>query len=327
MANLLVICEHEQGQLKKYSFELAAKAAALAAESGGSAQAVVLGRSAEESARKLGQYGISRVLVIDHATLEAQYNNDGMTTVMAEAIRKMRPDVVLASASSRAKDYLPRVAVRLNTGLVPDTVELSWNGDRLVARHPIYAGKALVDCVVTGTPQMVLARPNAFGLPEPKGQAVAEVVTEAFDAGQLRAVVSRVQSSTQGEVDLTEAEIIVAGGRAMGSGENFKYIRDLAQALGGSVGSSRAAVDAGYIEHATQVGQTGKTVNPTLYIACGISGAIQHLAGMRTARFIVAINKDPDAPIFSKADFGIVGDLFKILPILTAKISQAKAST
>lgn len=325
MTNILIICEHERGVLKKYSLELAAKAAALATEQGGAVHAVVVGRSAEAAAKSLGAYGVSRVVVVDCPALEATYNGDGYTTVVTHVIQQLQPAVVLASASVRAKEYLPRVAVRLGTGLVADCIHLAWQGDRLVARHPVYAGKATVDCIVTGTPQLILARPNAFGLSDPIGSGQAEVVVEAVDPGPLRAVVKNTDVVEQGEVDLTEADVIVAGGRAMGSGENFKFIRELAKALGASVGASRAAVDAGYIGHGHQVGQTGKTVNPTLYIACGISGAIQHLAGMRTARYIVVINKDPDAPIFAKADFGIVGDLFKILPVLTEKIKHAKA--
>ncbi len=325
--NIVVICEQERGALKKYSIELAAKAASLAAEKGGQVHAVVVGQGAASAMKTLGQYGVQRTIVIDAPTLEAQYNSDGCTTVLTEAIRQCAADVVLASASVMGKDCLPRVAVRLNTGLVADSIALTWQGDRLSARHPIYAGKATVDCVVTSSPQMMLVRPNAFGAPVPSGQAQAEVTITPINPGELRAVVKKIETGTQNEIDLTEAEIIVAGGRAMGSSENFAFIRELAKVLGASVGASRAAVDAGYIDHAHQVGQTGKTVNPTLYIACGISGAIQHLAGMRTSRYIVAINKDPDAPIFAKADFGIVGDLFKILPVLTEKIRQAKAST
>lgn len=328
MTKIVVICEHEQGTLKKYSLELVAKAVTLATECGGSVHAVVIGRGAEAAMRGLGAWGVAQALVIDVPPLETTYNGDGFTTVVAAVLRELQPAVVLATASVRAKDYMPRVAVQLQTGVVADCVHVAWREDRIVARHPVYAGKATVECVVTSQPQMILARPNAFGLPaSPGAQSQIEVVVKAYEAGPLRAAVQRTDVVEQGEVDLTEADIIVSGGRAMGSGDNFKYIRDLAKALGASVGASRAAVDAGYIEHAHQVGQTGKTVNPTLYVACGISGAIQHLAGMRTSRFIVAINKDPDAPIFSKADFGIVGDLFKILPVLTEKIQRAKTSS
>jgi electron transfer flavoprotein alpha subunit len=323
---ILVICEAHESTLKKYSVELAAKAVALAAEIGGTVQAVVIGTGAAAALAELGAFGIAKGCVLDQSDLAATFNSDGWTTVLADLITEMQPAMVLGSASPRSRDCLPRVAARLKTGLVSDAVDLRIEEGKLIARHPIYAGKALVDCVVSGTPQMALARPNAFGTPEPSGSTQAEVVTKSVDAGTMRLPVKEVIAGTKGAVDLTEADIIVAGGRALGSGENFKYIRDLAQALDGVVGASRAAVDAGYIEHAAQVGQTGKTVNPTLYIACGISGAIQHLAGMRTSRFIVAINKDPDAPIFAKADFGIVGDLFKILPVLTEQITKARVS-
>lgn len=320
----LVVCEHDAGKLKNYSIELAAKAAALATEAVASVRAVAIGKSGAAALQALGGYGVTQGIVLDTPALDGTYNSDGCTNVLAACIAELKPTVVWGSATPAGKDALPRVAMRLSTGIIADSVAVRWEKDQLIARHPVYAGKALVDAVVRGTPQMVLVRPNAFGLPAAAGNATVEIQTMAADAGTMRLTVKAVTATEQAEIDLTEATIIASGGRALGSAENFRYIRELAQALGGSVGASRAAVDAGYIGHDHQVGQTGKTVNPTLYVACGISGAIQHLAGMRTSRFIVAINKDPDAPIFGKADFGIVGDLFQILPVLTQKIRQAK---
>lgn len=322
----IVVCECEGDKLKPYSIELAAAAVPLAKAAGASVRAVVVGTAYATALHNLSAYGVTNGIVVDAPALNAGYNSDGMTNVLTQLIQTVAPTVVLGNATPLGKDALPRVAMRLGTGIVADTVALRSDGDRLVATHPVYAGKAMVDAVVRGTPQMVLVRPNALGQPTPGAAGTMEVQTITADAGTMRMQVKEVQSAPLADVDLTEANIIVSGGRALGSSENFRYIRELAQAIGGSVGASRAAVDAGYIGHDHQVGQTGKTVNPTLYIACGISGAIQHLAGMRTSRFIVAINKDPDAPIFSKADFGIVGDLFQIVPVLAQKIRQVKSA-
>lgn len=324
--SIIVIGEHEQGVIKGYTFELAAKAATLAQEKQGDVRVVFVGASVQGQAAQLGEVGVAHVTILDVPALEAQYNSDAYTNVITEYLQSQSATVVLASASGIGKDCLPRVATRLDTGLVADSVALHWNGDQLVARHPVYAGKALMDAVVESSPQMVAVRPNAFGAPQRTAGVAASVdVVAAQDGDVQQAITGRVEAESV-EADLTEADIIVSGGRAVGSAENFAVIRGLAKALGGSVGASRAAVDAGYIGHDHQVGQTGKTVNPSLYVACGISGAIQHLAGMRTSRFIVAINKDADAPIFSKADFGIVGDLFEILPIVSEKIALLRQS-
>ncbi len=321
--DILIIAEHNAGELKRTTLELAAKASALAGEVGGKVNAVILGKSAEAVAPALGEYGVSAVTVLDIGEDE-HFNSDIVTSVLTDFIKEEAVKIVLVSASARTREYMPRVAMRLNTGLIADCVALAWQDDNLLARHPVYAGKALVDGIVTGSPQLVLLRPNAFGVPE-AGNGVATVTVKKIDPPTPRVVVKERIVSEQAEVDLTEADIIVSGGRALGSADNFKFIRELAKSIGGSVGASRAAVDAGYIGHEHQVGQTGKTVNPTLYIACGISGAIQHLAGMQTSRYIVAINKDPEAPIFSKTDFGIVADLFSILPVLTEQIKKVKA--
>lgn len=325
MADLLVLCEFEGDAAKKYSLELCAKASQLSGELGCTVHAVVVGAASEAVTSKLGAYGAAKVTKLEVPGLGKEYNSDVYTTAIAQFVQKISPAVFLGSSSPLGRDCMPRVAMRLATGLVSDCVRLSVQNGKLLARHPVYAGKALVDCLIGGSPQMALARPNAFGLPEAPLNVKCEVVSEAVAAIDSRAVVKEVLEETRGEVDLTEADVIVSGGRALGSEENFSIIRELAKELGATVGASRAAVDSGYISHNHQVGQTGKVVNPTLYIACGISGAIQHLAGMRTSRYIVAINKDPEAPIFTKADFGIVGDLFKIVPELTKKIKEAKS--
>lgn len=318
---ILIVAEYQDPTIKSYSAELASAAKAL----GDSVEAVVFGAAGGAAAKSLGFYGVSKVHVLDNAAL-SKFEADGYTKVLCDLIAATKPAMVLATASPLGKEIMPRVAMRCKTGLVADSVNFEMKDGKLVARHPIYAGKALVDEMVVGEIQMALARPNAFAV-QKTGITEAAVVIVAADPGTERCVVKEVKTTEQGDVDLTEAHVVVSGGRSLASADNFKIIKDCAKALGGAVGASRAAVDAGYISHDHQVGQTGKTVNPTLYIACGISGAIQHLAGMRTSKYIVAINKDPEAPIFSKADLGLVGDLFEIVPLFTKKIQELKQNS
>lgn len=315
MSNILILAEHSNGKLKKYSMELAGKAAELASSLGGSVAALLIGEGADTAASELGKYGVKRAVVAKHAELK-NYSSEAYSKIFADVVQGEKPDVILATASTLGKDAMARTAMKLKTGLAADCIAVGIEGGKLKVRRPIYAGKALVDVTIEGSPQMATLRANTFPVPAP-GSTAPEVVQFACDPGTVRAKVTNVVEAESGMVDLTEADRIVSGGRAVGSEDNFKIIRELAAAIGASVGASRAAVDAGYMSHDHQVGQTGKTVNPTLYIACGISGAIQHLAGMRTSKVIVAINKDPEAPIFSKADYGIVGDLFKVVPVMT----------
>lgn len=321
MADVLFLAEQERGKLKGYSQELAGKAAALAKELGGQALGAVLGQNVSAAAESLGAFGVTKVFAIEGASLEP-FRGDAFFRALLELVQKIKPQIILATASTTGKDVLPRLAVKLKAGLATDCVELKIENGKLKARRPIFAGKALADVSFSSDVQLATARPNSFGTPQTDNAKKAAVEKIAANIGELRVKVKEVKEAEKGMKDLTEAEIIVAGGRALGSAENFKIIRELAQTLGATVGASRAAVDAGYISHDHQVGQTGKTVNPKLYIACGISGAIQHLAGMRTSKVIVAINKDAEAPIFSKADYGVVGDLFASLPILTKKIKE-----
>ncbi|MDO8526837.1 MAG: electron transfer flavoprotein subunit alpha/FixB family protein [Deltaproteobacteria bacterium] len=319
MGNILFIAETEEGKLKTYSKELACKAVELASQIGGEAHGVVVGKNGTAAAEELGQYGVANVTAIDGPDLEP-YRGDAYAKVLWDFVQDFKPQIILATASNNGKDILPRLATKLKAGLATDCVELTIAGGKLKARRPIFSGKALIDVTFSSEAQLASARPNSFPLKAADASKKAKVNKIAATVENIGVTVKEVKQSEKGMKDLTEAEIIVAGGRALGSGENFKIIRDLAEVLGATVGASRAAVDAGYISHDHQVGQTGKTVNPKLYIACGISGAIQHLAGMRTARVIVAINKDADAPIFAKADYGLVGDLFVLLPILTQKL-------
>lgn len=321
MGDILFIAEHEAGKLKGYSKELASKAFELASALGGKAQGVLLGREVAVSAEELGPYGVQTVWAVESQDLEP-YRGDAHAKALFDLVEKVKPQIILASASSTGKDVLPRLAMKFKAGLATDCVDLKIENKKLKARRPIFAGKALVDIEFLSAMQLATVRPNSFVIKQTGTAKKAQVQKVQANVGEMRVKVKEVKEAEVGMKDLTEAEIIVSGGRALGSSENFKTIRELAAVLGATVGASRAAVDAGYISHDHQVGQTGKTVNPKLYIACGISGAIQHLAGMRTAKVIVVINKDPEAPLFNKADYGIVGDLFQILPILTQKFKD-----
>jgi len=323
MGNVLIYVEHQDGKLKKTALELASKAKDLAAASGGQAEAVFVGAVPDSLANELAAYGIKKAYVLNSPKLE-KYNTLGTVKVLADLINEIKPDIFLATASPVGKDFAPRLAARLNTGLAPDVVELKIDGDKkLLATHPVYSGKALADIKIPNSlPQMALIRPNSFGTGAPAAGATAEVVKKDVDPGELKAEMKDLVKGSSDKVDLTEAEIIVSGGRAMKDAANFKILDELASVLHASVGASRAAVDSGYAPHDMQVGQTGKVVNPKLYLAFGISGAIQHLAGMRTSKVIVAVNKDPEAPIFQKADYGVVGDLFEIVPLLTTEFKK-----
>lgn len=323
MGNVLIFAEHQDGKIKKTALELASKAKELAGKSGGQAEAVLIGAGAEAAAGELGAYGVKKIYVLQSAKLD-KYNTLGFVKVLADLVQETKPDILLAAATPVGRDFFPRLAGRLNTGLASDSVDLKIDGDgKLLATHPIYSGKALVDIKIPGsTPQMALVRPNSFGVSAPEAGAAAEIAKKDVDPGDLKAPMKELVKGVSDKVDLTEAEIIVSGGRAMKDAANFKILEELANAIGASVGASRAAVDSGYAPHDMQVGQTGKVVNPKLYLAFGISGAIQHLAGMRTSKVIVAVNKDPEAPIFQKADYGIVGDLFEIVPLLTTEFKR-----
>ncbi|MEZ4241068.1 MAG: electron transfer flavoprotein subunit alpha/FixB family protein [Myxococcota bacterium] len=318
MSGILVLAEHEGGQFKKTAFELLGKAAALAGELGGEVSALVLG---DAPAAELGQYGAKKVYQV--AGDFADYDPGAVADGIAAAVAQAQPDVLLAPASYQGKDALPRVVARLDTGMASECTDLRVDGGAVVGRRPMYAGKLYADARISSKPAVFSVRPNSFSQPAAGGGS-AEVVPVSASVTALAKVVER-KASEATTADLTEAERIVSGGRSLKSEEEFdRVIRPLAASIGATVGASRAAVDAGYAHHSEQVGQTGKTVNPTLYLAVGISGAIQHLAGMRTSKVIVAINKDPDAPIFEHATYGLVGDLFEIAPKLTAAFEQAR---
>lgn len=321
MSGVLFLAEVENGNLKSYSKELAGVALGLSKEIGSEAIGLVIGKNVAMAGEVLGEVGIAKVFAAQGEGLDP-YRGEAHFKALREVVAKTNPQIVLASASSDGKDLLPRLAMKLKAGLATDCVALSIDGGKLKCRRPIFAGKALADVTFESDVQLATVRPNAFGAPKTEAGKKAVVETLAIDVGNLPVTVKEVTESEVGMKDLSEAEVIISGGRALGSADNFKIIRECAEILGATVGASRAAVDAGYISHDHQVGQTGKTVNPKLYIACGISGAIQHLAGMRTSKVIVAINKDAEAPIFSKADYGIVGDLFQVVPALTEALKK-----
>jgi electron transfer flavoprotein alpha subunit len=313
--NVLILAEQRGGALKKVAFELLGVGARLAAGLGGQVEAALLGSGVAGLAGALGTYGAAKVYLAEDAAL-ATYSAEGYANTLAALIQQVQPAIVLVGATAMGKDLAPRLAARLGVGLASDCTAFDLEGGRLLATRPIFAGKALARVKLAGNPQIATVRPNVQPAPAPDAgkSAVVEAVLAA--AGTVRARVVDVVGAAAGEIDVAEANVIVSGGRGVGGPEGFAPVRSLAKVLGAAVGASRAAVDAGWIDHGHQVGQTGKTVTPNLYIACGISGAIQHLAGMKTSKVIVAVNKDPEAPIFKVANYGIVGDLFVVVPLL-----------
>ena len=327
MSNVVVIAEARNGKLKRSSLEAATAAVDLAGQAGGEAVAVIVGASLEAASKELATSGVKRVLAVDSPTL-ANFSSDGWVKALRGALGKLDAAAILMSHSAMAKEVMPRLAAELNAGLISDATALHFEGGKFGATKPVYAGKAYLKSVFEKQPFMATLRTNTFEVKPGAGVAVTTTLTPSIDAASLLSIVKEVIAQAGGKVPLTEAKVIVAGGRGLKAPENFKLIEDLAAAFGpgvAAVGASRAIVDAGWRPHSEQVGQTGKTVAPPLYFAIGISGAIQHIAGMRTARCIVAINKDAEAPIFKVADYGIVGDALEVLPVLTEAIKKAIA--
>jgi len=316
---ILVYCEVKDGAVRKPSLEALSEARRLAGDGPVAALFVGNGIAGAESA---AGYGADAIIKIESPALAA-YSSDLYAAAIASAVAAKNANILLLSATSTGRDVAPRVAARLKAGLAADVTVLCMKDGRLQATRPMYAGKANALMAFNTDVQIATTRPNVFALASvPKAGAVEALPApgEAF-----KSIVKEIIAKGSEKLDLTEADIIVSGGRGMKDGPNFKMLEELAEALGGVVGASRAAVDAGWnIPHSSQVGQTGKVVSPTLYIACGISGAIQHLAGITGSKFIVAINKDPEAPIFRVADYGIVGDLFDVVPELTKAVKAAK---
>ncbi len=316
----LVFVEQRDTVIKKSSCETVRAARNLADVLGAECIAVLIGSGVEAGAPGLGQYGASRVLVLDDPAL-AKHSSTAYARAIASVAAAEAADIVFLPASQMGKDLAPRVAVKLHAGLAADCIALRADNGTIIATRPVYAGKALLDVRVTSPVKVFTLRPNVFPATVAQGTATVQKADVALSPDDFGAVVTNVDVAV-GRPDVTEADIVVSGGRGMKAPEHFALIEALAEVLRAGVGASRAVVDAGWRPHDEQVGQTGKTVSPALYIACGISGAVQHLAGMSSSKYIVAINKDKDAPIFQAADYGIVGDVFEILPELTAQLKQ-----
>ena len=323
MANgILAIAETSGGELKKAAFEVVTAAKGLSADFG-PVTAGAAGTGIAGNLGALGKYGAEKVVCVDSALLET-YTNDGYVKAVLALVKAVDPAVILFAASASGRDFAPSVAAALGAPLVSDCTGLSVEDGKLHALRPVYAGKATITVTTGNSPVLATLRPNVFTAAEVDGAGEAPV--ESVDAGlaesDIRVTIREVVKAEGRKVDLTEADIIVSGGRGMKGPEHFHLVEELAEALGAVVGASRAVVDAGWRPHTQQVGQTGKTVSPKLYVACGISGAIQHLAGMSSSKCIVAINKDAEAPIFKVADFGVVGDVFDVLPALTEEVRK-----
>ena len=326
MSNIIVIAEVREGSLKRPSLEAVTAAQQLAEGSGRHVVAVACGHDLDAAAGELAASGANKVVTVEGATF-AHYSGDAYAKAVAEQVRTHDGAAVLMAHTAMGKDLLPRVSALLETGVITDVVDVTCDDGVFGAKKPVFAGKATLTVKATKSPFCATVRPNNFAVAS--GGDGAEIAKVDAPSGDLLSVVKEIIAAGGDKTPLQEAKVVVSGGRGLKEPENFKIIEELAAAFGpgvAAVGASRAVVDAGWRPHSEQVGQTGKVVSPPLYFAIGISGAIQHLAGMRTARTIVAINKDADAPIFKVADYGIVGDAFEIVPALTKAIQEVVAS-
>jgi electron transfer flavoprotein alpha subunit len=326
MANAIwVFVEQFKGVMAQPSFEALGVARRLAGDTGGRVTALLFGQGVQDLAADAIAHGADEVLLADDATL-ADFRAEPYAALLVSLAREKQPQLVLAGATTRGRDLLGMAAVDLNASALADVTDIRVADGRVETTRPVYAGKLLATASGDSQPVLVTLRPRAFARPEPDTARTGEITAVPAVMPEDDVVTKVLDYAVQeGQVSLADARIIVSGGRGVGGPEGFEPVRDLASALGGAMGASRAAVDAGWIPYAHQVGQTGKTVAPDLYIAVGISGAIQHQAGMRSAKTIVAINKDAEAPIFKLARYGVVGDLFKILPALTAEFKKRLA--
>ncbi len=318
---ILAVLEQRENKLKKSAFEVVTTAVNLARELKLDAKVIVIGNGIE-NLNEIVKYGIGDVTHFKNSTL-ANYSSTAYTQLVTDFAKEIDAEYILFSDTALGKDLAPRVAAQLNAGCMIDCIHLEVKDGGLTATRPVYAGKALMELKPKSEIKVITIRPNVFKAHSAENNVSLNIVTKEVNSPDLSTRVVEFKKS-EGKLDVAEADIIVSGGRGLKDPENFKMITDLAEALGAAVGASRAVVDAGWRPHREQVGQTGKTVSPSLYVACGISGAIQHLAGMSSSKYIVAINKDKDAPIFSVADYGIAGDVFEILPKLTEEIKKIK---
>ena len=321
MGDVLVIAEHLKGKLPKTTLVALEAGRQAAARLGGACHAAVLGKGVDGVAQEVAGHGPKKVFVLEHDLLE-HYVAEPYTHALAELVKTKSIEMVVATSTALGKDLLPRLAARLGAGMATDVV--AFNEDGTMTR-PMYAGNAIATVALEGTPKVVSVRGTAFDAAKKEGSGEVEKVAVSLDAAKLGAKFESFAETKSDRPVLTEAKIVVSGGRGLKNGENFTtYLEPLCEALGAAMGASRAAVDAGFVPNDLQVGQTGKVVAPSLYVAVGISGAIQHLAGMKDSKTIVAINKDAEAPIFQVADYGLVADLFKAVPEFTEEVKKLK---
>lgn len=321
---ILVFIETREGRIKKSSLETLSEGKRRAVELKTEANAVLVGHNLENLALEIFPYGASKVYILENSLLN-NYSTAAYAQALFSLVKETKPAIIFFSATSMGKDLAPRLAAKLGVTVATDCTRTSCRDGKLEVTRPIFAGKALVTLAFKSSPQMATLRPNVFSLAEPgpkNGESIKKEVVIAEELVKARVV--EVLKEKGAELDVTEADIVVSGGRGMKGPENFALLRELSSLLPhSSVGASRSAVDSGWIDHQHQVGQTGKTVSPNLYMAFGISGAIQHLAGMSCSKVIVAVNKDPEAAIFKVADFGVVGDLFQVIPYLKEELKKA----
>ncbi|TXK85440.1 electron transfer flavoprotein subunit alpha/FixB family protein [Paenibacillus sp. N3.4] len=319
----LVVAEARDGKLRQVSFETL-RAAQLSATEGDTISAVLIGGSESRAlAGLLAAYGADPVYAVANSALES-YSSEAYRHALTTVIETVKPNGIYFGHTAIGRDLAPQIAAQLSAGQISDVTAIESERDTLLFTRPLYAGKAIEKKAFTDAadPWIVTIRPNNIAAAEPDASRQANVIDVAYPSPSLRSVIREVVKKTSGAIDLAEAKIVVSGGRGVRSAEGFQPLEELAAVLGGAVGASRGACDAGYCEYAMQIGQTGKVVTPEIYIACGISGAIQHLAGMSASRVIIAINKDVEAPIFKVADYGIVGDLFEVVPLLTEEFRR-----
>ncbi|WIL35496.1 electron transfer flavoprotein subunit alpha [Bacillus stercoris] len=316
---MIVLGEIRDGELRNVTFEAIAAGRTISGD--GEVIGVLIGENVQSIAQELIHYGADKVLTAEDPKLKS-YTADGYSQVMRGVIVQEKPDSVIFGHTAMGKDLSPKLAARLQTGLISDATDVSVTGENVVFTRPIYSGKAFERVISTDPMIVATIRPNNIQALEKDTSRSGSIESVDVSLTDLRTVIQEVVKKTADGVDLSEAKIIVAGGRGVKSKEGFQPLEELAEVLGAAVGASRGACDADYCDYALQIGQTGKVVTPDLYIACGISGAIQHLAGMSNSKVIVAINKDPEADIFKIADYGIVGDLFEVVPLLTEEFKQ-----
>lgn len=317
--NVLTYIETRDGKIRGAGLEALTLAVRLAGNLGGKASALLIGEGSTRSAGSLGKYGVGQVFTVEGGDF-AGYSPEAYREAVIAAMKAADAGVVVMSATSLGKDLAPVVAARLDASFLPDCTSVEYQDNKIVVLRPVYAGRCMITLATASFPAVISLRPKAFLATESAGTTPTISSLNVETAGKVKSRFIELRTESVGKIDVTEADAIVAGGRGMKSAENFALIEELAATLGGAVGASRAVVDAGWRSHGEQIGQTGKVVNPTLYIAAGISGAIQHIAGMRSSKVIVAINKDADAPIFKMANYGIVGDAIEVLPVLNKTV-------